>query len=415
MLNLHHATIKHIKIQNFKSFKNIDLKLENFNVIIGSNASGKSNFVQIFNFLNDIHKHGLNDAILLQGGQDFVQNFKIGYKSNLMFEFQLSFSSPTIFFRGPVRDKLYISDLIYHFEIKFNKQSGFKIINDKAIFNFVTKRNNPDNNNGGSITITNNNGKLKLTDNLKSDLKYVLEHSILSYIINDKLPPKSLLLETALFSRMVNRHIFQFMNTISIYDFDPKLAKKAVHLIGKTRLEHDGSNLAIILKNINEIDESRRKFSNLIKELLPVIENMNTENFADKSILFNIQENYFKDRQLPSSLISDGTVNIIALIIALYFQGNNITILEEPERNIHPSLIVKIVNMMDDASDMNQIILTTHNPEMVKYAKIDHIYMVTRDNEGFSHIAKPSNSDSVKQFLKNDMEIKELYIQNLLD
>ena len=415
MVYSHHATIKQIKIKNFKSFKNIDLKLENFNVLIGSNASGKSNFVQIFNFLHHIHKHGLDDAILLQGGQDFVQNFKIGSKSNLMFEFQLSFSSPITFFQGQARNKLYISDLTYHFEIKFNKQSGFKIINDKAIFNFVTKRNNPDNNNAGSITITNNNGKLELTENLKSDLKYVIQHNILSYIIDDELPPKTLLLETALFSHIVNRDIFQFMNTISIYDFDPKLAKKAVHLIGKTRLEPDGSNLAIILKNINETDESRRKFSNLLKELLPVIKNMNTENFADKSILFNIQENYFKGRQLPSSLISDGTVNIIALIIALYFQGNNITILEEPERNIHPSLIVKIVKMMDDASIMNQILVTTHNPEMVKYAKIDHIYMITRDNEGFSHIVKPSNSDNVKQFLKNDMEIEELYVQNLLD
>ena len=41
--------------------------------------------------------------------------------------------------------------------------------------------------------------------------------------------------------------------------------------------------------------------------------------------------------------------------------------------------------------------------------------MITRDNEGFSHIVKHFNSDNVKKFLKNGMIIEELYMQNLLD
>ena len=40
-------------------------------MLIESNASGKFNFVQIFNFLHDIHKYGLGGAILLWGG-DFI-------------------------------------------------------------------------------------------------------------------------------------------------------------------------------------------------------------------------------------------------------------------------------------------------------------------------------------------------------
>ena len=43
--------IKQIQINNFKNFDALKINLNNFNVLIGANASGKSNFVQIFKFL----------------------------------------------------------------------------------------------------------------------------------------------------------------------------------------------------------------------------------------------------------------------------------------------------------------------------------------------------------------------------
>lgn len=82
--------------------------------------------------------------------------------------------------------------------------------------------------------------------------------------------------------------------------------------------------------------EARRKFLNLQKELLPFIGDLDVEKFADRSLLFKLQEMHFKDQYLPASLISDGTINIIVLIVALYFEQKELTIIEEPERNIHP-------------------------------------------------------------------------------
>jgi predicted ATPase len=60
--------IDKIKVSNFKSFNNLEVDLNNFNVLIGSNASGKSNFIKIFEFLRDISKYGLDNAISMQGG-----------------------------------------------------------------------------------------------------------------------------------------------------------------------------------------------------------------------------------------------------------------------------------------------------------------------------------------------------------
>ena len=66
--------IRRIQVENFKSYRNLDVTLGRLNVLIGANASGKSNFVEIFRFLHDIATYGLNDAISLQGGAQYLLN-----------------------------------------------------------------------------------------------------------------------------------------------------------------------------------------------------------------------------------------------------------------------------------------------------------------------------------------------------
>ncbi|MDR3290684.1 MAG: AAA family ATPase [Methanobrevibacter sp.] len=63
-----------VKVSNFKSFKDLEIDLKRFNLLIGSNSSGKSNFVSIFRFLNDVANIGLNDAISNQGGIKYLKN-----------------------------------------------------------------------------------------------------------------------------------------------------------------------------------------------------------------------------------------------------------------------------------------------------------------------------------------------------
>ena len=60
--------IKSIEVSNFKSFDRLKVEFGQFNCIVGPNASGKSNFVQILKFLHDIATDGLDNAISLQGG-----------------------------------------------------------------------------------------------------------------------------------------------------------------------------------------------------------------------------------------------------------------------------------------------------------------------------------------------------------
>ena len=173
--------------------------------------------------------------------------------------------------------------------------------------------------------------------------------------------------------------------------------------------------MAGVLKNILSVKKNRKKLSNLIRELLPFIQDVSVEKQADRSLIACLREIYCGKKYLPAPLISDGTINLTALIIAMYFEMNPLIVIEEPERNIHPRLISKILDMMKDVSKKNgkQIIITTHNPEVVKSAGVKNLLLIYRQDD-FSRIDRPSEKKTVRSFLENEIGVDELFVKNLL-
>ena len=416
-------SIKRIGVKNFKSFKELKIDLGKFNVIIGANASGKSNFVHIFEFLRDIANSGLDNAISMQGGVEYLRNMNIGASEPLSIKVV---SDKEFGLLGPrtktglIGIKTY--EVIYEFALRFNKRgSGFRIVNDELsqrcrFIKLERKEKKIEEKEilgDGEILISRSNGSVKIDLKKPSNVPLKKEDIFPPFLLEEKPSERKLLLETTYFIPPLE----SIFSEISINDFDPKLPKKATPITGKAELEEDGSNLSIILKSITENKKGKRKLFNLVKDLLPFVENLDVEKFADKSLLFKLKESYFKTQYLPASLISDGTINITALIVALYFEKKPFVIFEEPGRCLHPYLISKVVEMMKDASktQKRQIVITTHNPEFVKNAGLKNILLVSRNEEGFSTVSRPADKDEVKIFLKNDIGIEELYIQNLLE
>lgn len=439
MLNLEYLLIwgkkmliKNIKVCNFKSFEEVDIELGRFNVLIGENASGKSNFINLLRFLRDIVENGLDNAISMQGGVEYIWNINIGADENLSVELHIDSKDENFKFAfGKEKDKRLIGisayEFIYKFSIEFKKR-GYRIAEERLTVkcDFVElekkegKIREKEKIGEGEIILINDKGRVKY-DLKPRDIPIRIEDIIQPFsskkgFFEEKLSSKESFLETPIFFPPLSFRICDFFSGISIYDFDPKLSKSADLITGKTELEPDGSNLAIVLKNILDDRKKRQRISNLIKDILPFIEDITVEKLADKSLLASLKEVYSKKKFLPAFLISDGTLNITALIIALYFEKKPLIIIEEPERNIHPHLISKVIDMMKDVSERQkkQIIVTTHNPEMVRYAGIENILLVHRDDKGFSQISKPAEKEEIKIFLENKMGIEELYVQNLL-
>lgn len=414
--------IKRIRATNFKSFKELKVELGKFNILIGANASGKSNFIQIFQFLKDIAISGLDNAISMQGGVEYLRNIKIGSSEGFLVEV-VSDSKFKLGIETKEKDQIGIKiyETIYEFTLKLEEKGlGFKTVKDKLTHKCELVRlekqkkgvEEKEKLGEGKITFSCINGKVKIDLNKPTEALIGKDDIVPPFFRQKKLLPNTLLLDIPFFFLPPLEKIY---SDFSIYDFDPKLPKKATPITGKAELEEDGKNLSITLKNIIEFKDKKRKLFNLMSELLPFVDSIDVEKFADKSLLFKLREKYFEKQYLPASLISDGTINLTALIIALYFEEKPLTIIEEPERNIHPYLISKVVNMMKDASQKKQIIVTTHNPEIVKYADLESILLVSRDKEGFSTISRPAGKEEVKTFLKNEIGIEEIYVHNLLE
>ncbi len=418
-------SVKKISVTNFKSFEKLELELGRFNVLVGANASGKSNFVQIFQFLKNTVNSGLDNAIsMLTGSVEYLRNINVGASEDLALKIVTDqkfglLGRPST--EGVIGINIY--ETIYEFALKFKgKQkagSGFDISRDSLtqkceFIRFKKQKNRLEEKEkigSGEIILSRANGKINIDLHKPVGITLKEEDIYPPFLRDEKLSPNTLLIEMPFLLLPPRMDAF---GDISIYDFDPKLPKKATPITGKAELEEDGSNLSIILKNIMEDKEKRRKLFNLVKDLLPFISSLDVEKFADKSLLFKLQEIYFENKYLPASLISDGTINVTALIIALYFEKKLMIIIEEPERNIHPYLISKVVEMMKEASQKKQIIVTTHNAEIVKYAGLENILLVTRDKHGYSSVSRPIDKNEVATFLKNEIGIEELFIQNLL-
>ncbi|KAF5410452.1 MAG: DNA replication and repair protein RecF [Candidatus Methanogasteraceae archaeon] len=62
--------VSHITLKNWRNFQSVDVDLGNRVFLVGPNASGKSNFLDVFRFLRDIAKPGggLQKAISDRGG-----------------------------------------------------------------------------------------------------------------------------------------------------------------------------------------------------------------------------------------------------------------------------------------------------------------------------------------------------------
>ncbi|MCQ8894652.1 MAG: AAA family ATPase [Methanolinea sp.] len=412
--------IRRLTVSNFKSFSHLEVEPDPFNVVIGSNASGKSNFIQVIKFLRDIAKYGLPNAVSLQGGVEYLRNTVIGPRKPFSFRIEYLLEDPktdivALKEGSPV---FFIPrEICYAFSLAFpDEGETYEIASDTLTVEGEFQRLQGGEKGPvgeGSLGLTREGGSIRYFINPPGGLALREEELFPFTYRSAEAPERRLIMTVPLFIPGIPSLEWIFRG-MKVYDFDPRLLKKAVPIMGKTDLEKDGSNLAIVIKKITEDPARKEMFTRLLHEVLPFVDDVAVEKFMDMSMFLKLREVYNRERYLPASMVSDGTINICAILIALYFEDRPVTIIEEPERNIHPYLISKLVEMLKDASRQKQVIVTTHNPEMVKHVDIHDLLLITRDREGFSKVSRPANKEEIREFLAHEIGVEELFIQNLL-
>jgi predicted ATPase len=415
--------ITNITVSNFKSFKNLDLALGQFNVVIGANAAGKSNFTQVFKFLRDIEQNKLDDAVFMHGGPFSLLNRKVGSTQDLRIKAvsnkQMGWGRGSRFMR--VYESTY--ELALHFT---GPKSSLNVAVDELRQKFETgaprrkkmgKLFEDDAVDKGEFWSRTSDGKLHVgIEPAELERRLEEEHILppLSFFseARSETGGKSSLAIQSPFSPLTPPWQTLF-GDIGTYNIDPHIAREPCPVGGKPELQESGRNFALILRQILDNPENSRKFHNLLQDLLPFVVEVSTEKYPEKSVLITLRENYYTDAFF-AHLLSDGTMNLAALVVALYFENKDLVIIEEPERNIHPHLISRLVEMMKDASRNRQIIVTTHSPEVVWHAGIENLLLLSRDQDGFSIVSRPAEKEEVKIFLEHELGLDELFVQDLL-
>lgn len=415
--------ITELEVKNFKTFREEHIKLDNMNIIIGSNAAGKSNFISIFRFLDQIIECGIDNAISMSGGIEYVLNTTIGRKQPLFLSFSLDCRQNEwkLALAKKSECSIMLKSVDYLFEIMPHKRGGgYKVVRDNLKLNYFQEVDDTTRNDY-SVEYRRFNGKVSVVvENHTS-----FEDEDVKRVLNEGLDKKYV---ERFFSRADSRNelmltfiylflppLFRSKDLVRIYDFDPRLMKKPSILTSITHLEEDGSNIANILQDLLKSSTARKRLENLLKDSLPFVESISTENRFDKSVSYKIKEKY-SSKALYSHFLSDGTVNILALIVAMFFDNStSVLIFEEPERNLHPQLMSRLIEMAYETSKEKQIIITTHTPEMLKYAKMESILLAQRCDEGYTCIKRPADSQMVQSFLENEVGIGDLFVQNLLE
>lgn len=83
--------------------------------------------------------------------------------------------------------------------------------------------------------------------------------------------------------------------------------------------------------------------------------------------------------------MGEGVANLLGLIVDLCIAENKLFLIEEPENDIHPKALKKLLGLISKKSAQNQFIITTHSNIVTKYlgaqdsSKIINVKMTFRD------------------------------------
>lgn len=81
-------------------------------------------------------------------------------------------------------------------------------------------------------------------------------------------------------------------------------------------------------------------------------------------------------------LLSDGTLRVLSILIEIIASyPNATTIIEEPETQIHPGMLAKLLNEIEAYTFGENLILSTHSPQVVAWTSPDKINLVYRNHQ----------------------------------
>ena len=360
-LNQH---LQSIKIEGFKSIKSLNLEMRSINLLIGANGAGKSNFMSIFTFLNQLSKGKLQSYIAKQGGTGRLLHFSAKNTPSLVINLELG-------------------DDNYHLHLKPDTQDSLIIDNERFFTDTQT------------MNLQNNSSEIGWTEN--KDL----------LIISNVRRIKTYFDEC---------RVYHFFDTGEYADFKQRSQVSNYHY-----LEKDAANIGALLYFLKNNEEKRHRQAyyrivTAVKAVAPYFHDFYLEpdgEGANANIILR-WEHSEHDAPLSASMLSDGTARFICLATLIRQPEDLIpqtVILDEPELGLHPDAIYVLAEMIKDVSSVTQFIISTQSVEFANYFEPEDI-IVVEETKGVSSF-KRLEREHLEVWLDN-FRMGELWTRNLI-
>ena len=364
--------LKEIRIEGFKSLRDVTLRLGKLNVLIGDNSSGKSNLLQFFDML----------GWMIRGGN--LQNFikRAGGGSSLLFDGpkQTSEIEAHLIFEGKQGENEYTFNMIHA------PQDTLRISQERYRFSPEYKKYSDWQNAGGDMEA----GIARLTTEFPSAryIVYLLQNCV-TYHFNDT-------------------------------SFDSPI-KRRWDSSGTAYLRDHAGNLAPLLLKLQEDEPQRYEFiEHTIQRIFPQFGGFELQEESGTVILRWRRKG--SDYTFGAHLTSDGSLRFMALATLLNMPPErlpNTILLDEPELGLHPHAIELLGGLIQILSKGNekQIIVATQSPLLVDQFTLDSTIIVEMGADGatsFKELEADKYKDKYKEWLK-EYSLSELWRKNVLE
>lgn len=399
-----------ITIKNFKSYQEATLPLAPLTLLIGANASGKSNAIEAFRFLSWVAggerlstlKNRVNDSDKIIRGtiNDLVFSkknkfsFSFSHRKNTSFDMVFSISENTLnliaeFFQFEentlffYRRKLLDNELVTNIDLEKLVRLDSLLVGHE---NFLLQQ------------YSNSGYALNIKEDDFSVLSTQVEHNLFWQQLEE--------LNFSLFKtfKLENSFIKKTLSESFFFDFVPTQIRS--ESLSEKELRQNGQNLAGVLHYLCEKGEhashNKTKLLNLIKSLPEqnIIDIKFYINHRDR-VEFALIENFGDTpKEFPMDLLSDGTLKVLAIATALLSVPIGSTlVIEEIDNSIHPSRANDILSLMRQYAEERDVklLLSTHNPALMDAipdeALADVVFCYRDPKQGDSRLVRLGDLD----------------------
>ena len=406
--------LKSLHLENFKSFKNAELSLGELTVLVGTNASGKSNIRDAFRFLHGISRgYSIAEIIGEKYGEGGVLQWRgirggtkeITYCGADAFAIAISFS---------VNDGDTEYEMDYRIEIKYDSEDPspritFESLNCKG-FEYPIFEVKPIPN---WITIRARYIAVRMYDYWEDDNSDgLLDHlpklwQLVNQIDVFKDSPQRKNFENSTTKRL-SKLALSKISDMRFLDLIPDVMKSPT-FAGQNVLGDRGENLSSVMEEICR-DETRKA---ILLDWLQALTPMDAQDFdfpsADLQGRIVLRLIEASGQKTTAYSASDGTLRFLGLLAALLGdKRSRFYFFEEPENGIHPNRLSLLLQLIEQevANSSMQIVITTHSPLLLNFlspASLEYASLMYRiGDRAESRITKIVDIPNARELITND-------------